>query len=95
MSEEVTGGIKSFVLGVALPLLLTCVAVGDMTAHHTRSGTPLAPRQAFGYGLWPLGFALCTHAVFYQRYDNHPGIKFGVIAVGFVSLVLGWYLQFR
>ena len=95
MSEELKDQYKSWVIGILLPLLVTYVAVGRMASNHTRSGTPLAPLQAFGYGLWPFGFALCTHAFFYQRYDNHPGIKGAVIAAGVLLGVFGTYLQFR
>lgn len=95
MSEDFKDRYKSCAIGILFPLLVTCVAVGRMTSNHTRFGSSLTPLQAFGYGLWPLGMALCIHAFFYQRYDNHPGIKFAVIAVGMVSLVFGTYLQFR
>lgn len=95
MSEDFEDRYKSFVIGILFPLFLTCVAVVMMTSNRTRSGTSLTPLQAFGYGLWPFGFALCTHAFFYQRYDNHPGIKSAVIAVGVLSGVFGTYLQFR
>jgi uncharacterized membrane protein (GlpM family) len=95
MSEEMTDRIKSFVIGIVFPLFLTCAAVARMTYNHTRFGSSLTPLQAFGYGLWPFGMALCIHAFFYQRYDNHPGIKGAVIAVGVVSLVLGTCLRFR
>ena len=95
MSEEIEDRIKSFVIGILFPLFLTCVAVGRMTSNHTRVGSSLTPLQAFGYGLLPLGMALGIHAFFYQRYDNHPGMKWAVIAVGVVSLVFGTYLQFR
>ena len=95
MSEEIEDRIKSFVIGILFPLFLTCVAVARMTSNHTRFGSSLTPLQAFGYGLWPFGMALCTHAFFYQGYDNHPGIKWAVIAVGVVSLVFGTYLEFR
>ena len=95
MSEEIGDRIKSFVIGILFPLFLTCFAVFRMTSNHTRAGSSLTPLQAFGYGLWPFGMALCAHALFYQRYDNYPGIKFAVIAVGVVSLVLGTYLQFK
>jgi hypothetical protein len=39
--------------------------------------------------------ALCVHAFFYQRYDNHPRIKLAVIAGGLTSFFLGLYLQFK
>jgi hypothetical protein len=95
MSQEFEDRYRSFVIGILFPLFLTCAAVAYMTSNHTRSGTPLTPLQAFGYGLWPFSFALCIHAFFYQRYDNHPGIKWAVIAVGVLSGVFGTYLQFR
>jgi len=95
MNEEITDRIKSFVLGIVFPLVLTCLAVTHMTGHRTRSGTLLTPLQAFGYGLWTFGIGMCIHAFFYQRYDNHPGVKRAVIAVGVISLVCGPDLQFR
>jgi len=95
MSEEITDRIKSFVIGILFPLALTSLAVINMTGDHTRWGTLLTPLQAFGYGLWPFGFALCIHAFFYQRYDNRPRVKCAVIALGVISIVCGPYLQFR
>lgn len=95
MSEDFRDQYKSCVIGILLPLFLTCVAVAYMTSNHTRVGTPLTPLQAFGYGLWPFGFALCTHAFFFQRYDNHPGIKWAIIAAGVLLGVFGTYLRFR
>ena len=59
----------------------------------TRS--PAANTRCSPAALWQLGMALCVHAFFYQRYDNHPRIKLAVIAGGLSSFFLGLYLQFK
>ena len=96
MSEEIKDRIKSFVLGIVLPLPYTFLAGGYMTGActRTRKGRPLTPPQAFAYGLTYLGVALCLHASFYERYDNHPAVKYAIIAIGLVFIFLGIYRTF-
>jgi hypothetical protein len=53
----------------------------------------LTPLQAFGFGLYVLGMALCIHAFFYQRYHNHLEIKFAIVALGVLSVLFGFYLR--
>jgi len=97
MSEEIKDRLKSFGLGIVFPVTLAYLGVRYMTggATRTRSGHWLTSIEAFGCGLWQLGVALCVHAFFYQRYDNHPRLKLAVIAGGLISFFLGLYLQFR
>ena len=96
MSDQIKDQLKSFVLGLALPLALVVRALPymDGAEHHApKSGRNLTD-HAFGYGLWQVGMALCTHAFFYGRYDNHPFLKVTAAAVGVISFFVGLFLQF-
>ena len=97
MSDEIKDQLKSFVLGLAFPLAMVVRALPYMNGaeHHApRSGHALTSTEAFGYGLWQVGFALCTHAFFYGRYDNHPFLKVTAAALGVISFFVGLYLRF-
>jgi hypothetical protein len=96
MSDGITDRIKSFVLGIVLPLVLLYLAVPYMTGDclRTRKGNILTPVHALGYGLSYLSWGLCIHAFFYHRYENHTGIKWAIVAAGVISYVAGLYLEF-
>jgi hypothetical protein len=96
MSDQIKDQLKSFVLGIAFPLALAFLALSYMDgAEHRfgRAGHVLTPIHAFGRGLWQLGIAVCTHAIFYGRYENYPRIKVGVLTVGVVSFFVGLYMR--
>jgi hypothetical protein len=97
MSDQIKDQLKSFILGLAFPLALVVRALPYMDgAEHDapRWGRSLTPTNAFGYGLWQVGIALCIHAFFYGRYDNHPLLKVTAVALGVISFFVGLYLQF-
>ena len=97
MSDDIIGRVKSFVLGMAFPLILGCFALSYVISggHRTRAGHIFTPAHSRAYGLWQLGVALCVHGIFYLPYDHHPRIKFGVIGFGVILFFAGLYLQFN
>jgi hypothetical protein len=95
--DEIRDKLKSFVLGLAFPLAVACLALPYMTGQsaHTRSGTPLTPVQAFGYGAFRLGIALFIHGFFFGPYENRPALRFAVLSSGVPLFIAGLYLQFK
>lgn len=84
-------GIRSFLLGIALPLWVALLAVGFITGTQTktRHGTNLGPPEGLGLGLFLLGMALFTHAFGFLGYRNRPAVKYGLFAAGTAFIIVG------
>ena len=97
MSDQIQNQLKSFVLGVALPVFLAVLALSYMDGgeHRTPRGRlMLTPAHAFGYGLMQLGMALCIHAVFCEWYANRPRLRLAVAMLGVAAVVTGLFVRF-
>ena len=96
MNNSTEDRIKSFLIGVALPVAVGIIAVPYLTGQQTktRRGIPLSPAQAFGWGIFLFGMGLCVHAIFFAGYDVHPAAKYVILAAGAVFFGLGLWLQF-
>ena len=83
---------------ILLPVVLTLLAIPYLIGHETRSprrAVPLSPTHAFAWGSLLLGMALCTHAWFFRNYENHPVVKYVVLAVGIASLAISLWLDLQ
>jgi len=91
---DYTERIKSFILGLALPLLLAVHATPFITGQRLRTprGHSLSVAAALGWGLSEFGIALGVHAFFFVKYDNHPVAKYIVVALGVLLFFIGVWL---
>jgi len=88
---DILDQVKSFVIGIAFPAFLLCLAGFYLAGQDTRSaGLPLTPSQSFGVGLFYLGCALCAHGWGFRAYDNHPAVRCALCALGVISLIVGF-----
>ena len=96
---ELLDQVKSFVIGLAFPAVLLCLAVLYLTGQgdlwSPRLGEAMTAAQGFGDGLFFLGFAVCTHAWFFRVYDNHPALRYALCSLGVISVIVGFYLSVR
>src|SRR5262252_8433041 len=90
--------IKSCVIGIVFPGLLIFRAVfylaGEKTTT-TRGGSILTGQQAFGLGLFLVGFAICIHAWGFRFYQNHPVTRYTLTTLIVILTVLGFWLKYQ
>jgi hypothetical protein len=87
---------KSFCIGIALPAVLLFLAVPYLLGHDNRSprlGRLLNSEQAFGWGLSFLGFAICSHAIGIEAYQNRPFVRYSLLALGSLAVITGFILE--
>ena len=85
----------TFFLGIALPVLLVLDSILCFTGQRTHiQAIPLTQRHVTSLGMLELGMGLCTHAWFFEPYDNRPVVRYVLLVIGSISAVIGFVFEF-
>lgn len=88
--------IKSFLIGIVLPLLYGLYSAQFAFWGKTRiRGREVSPEHAVGFGVIGLGLAVCVHAFGFRPYDNYPLIRYCLAFGGALASIISLILEFR